>query len=131
MEIGGSKEEEITVEQRKRAEANRLAALAKRKANQEAWKLLKCQKPSFESSPASAVFPKNKPVSVSDLLRKPESSTPPLERFRVRLEICSPDSFSVTPQPVQGFSYPGEEVCFEKLNELLLCVREQIIHVFP
>ncbi|XP_019200029.1 PREDICTED: DNA annealing helicase and endonuclease ZRANB3 isoform X3 [Ipomoea nil] len=117
---------EITEEQRKRAEANRLAALAKRKANQEAWKLLKCQKPSSESSPATAtataVLPKTNPASASDLLRKPESSAPPLERFRVMLEICSPDSFSVTPQPVQGFPYPGEEVCFQKLNELLFCV---------
>nr|GMC75712.1 DNA annealing helicase and endonuclease ZRANB3 isoform X2 [Ipomoea batatas] len=114
MEIGGSKEEEITEEQRKRAEANRLAALAKRKANQEAaWKLLKCQKPSSQSSPATAVLPKTNPASAP--------STPPLERFRVMLEICSPDSFSVTPQPVQGFPYPGEEVCFQKLNELLFC----------
>ncbi|VFQ74958.1 unnamed protein product [Cuscuta campestris] len=116
MEVG---KDEITSEQRRRAEANRLAALAKRKTNQESWKLLKCQKPSSESTPSNAVFHKPDPVSAPNSLHKPESSPPPLERFRARLEICSADSFSVTPVPVQGHPYPGQEACFEKLRDIL------------
>ncbi|GAA0173148.1 hypothetical protein LIER_26823 [Lithospermum erythrorhizon] len=39
--------------------------------------------------------------------------------FRARLEICSPDSFSVTPVPISGFAYPGEDRCFEILEDRL------------
>ncbi|XP_071701949.1 uncharacterized protein [Rutidosis leptorrhynchoides] len=41
------------------------------------------------------------------------------EKFTVRLEISSPDSFSVKPLPVDGFKFPGETACFEKLSEFL------------
>ncbi|CAH9120943.1 unnamed protein product [Cuscuta epithymum] len=117
MEIENA--EEITEEQRKRAEANRLSALAKRKTNVEAWKLLKCPKRSSKSTPSNVILYKPDPASASNPLPKPESSSPPLERFRARLEICAPDSFSVTPLPLEGVPYPGQETCFEKLTELL------------
>lgn len=102
---------EITEEQRKRAEANRLAALAKRKATltatptQEPWKLFKCRKISGSSS-TDLNFPKPQPANIP-------------EKFRVKLEICSPDSFSATPEPVEGFEYPGEAVCLQKLYDCL------------
>ncbi|KAI3953780.1 hypothetical protein MKW98_017604 [Papaver atlanticum] len=91
---------EITEEQRKRAEANRLAALEKRKAlssiREDAFRLYKCQKPN--------ALPK------------------PPERFQVRLEICSPDSFAITPEPLQNFSYPGEAECLRRLGDFLAFV---------
>jgi hypothetical protein len=108
---------EITEEQRKRAEANRLAALAKRKAllessseqqqekrlPQDPWKLFKCRKLSPEQ-------------------RAPAHQVSMPEKFRVRLEICSPDSFSAAPEAVQGFVYPGEEECLRRLSECLYAV---------
>ncbi|KAK6128150.1 hypothetical protein DH2020_038103 [Rehmannia glutinosa] len=115
--------EEITEEQRKRAEANRAAALAKRKAilsiteqtthpKNHPWKLFKCRKLSPEAT-ANFSFPKQ-PIIADSTVTGQKS-----ERFRVRLEICSPDSFSVTPVAVEGFVFPGEGVCFERLSDCL------------
>ncbi|KAF5796880.1 putative DNA helicase chromatin remodeling SNF2 family [Helianthus annuus] len=44
---------------------------------------------------------------------------PSPEKFMVRLEISSPDSFSVKPFPVDGYKFPGEAACFEKLSVCL------------
>lgn len=117
---------DITEEQRKRAEANhltalnRLAALAKRKAilgsselqqqqqrrlPQDPWKLFKCRKLSSEQP------------STSSAESVPKALSP--ENFLVRLEVCSPDSFSVTPEAVQGLAYPGEEECLRGLTNCL------------
>lgn len=111
-------DDQITEEQRKRAEANRAAALAKRKAilslsAHENWNLSKCRKLSPD-----APFPLDEQPSTSGstgLSQRPE-------RFRARLEICSPDSFSVTPVAVEGFVFPGEDVGLEKLSDCLLNV---------
>ncbi|KAH6801112.1 SNF2 domain-containing protein / helicase domain-containing protein / HNH endonuclease domain-containing protein [Perilla frutescens var. hirtella] len=112
-------EDQPTEEQRKRAEANRAAALAKRKAilsqteQNQNCKLLKCRKLS-----PNANFPAEEQPCTSD-------SNGPCQRpekIRARLEICSPDSFSVTPVAVEGFVFPGEDVCFEKLRDCLLNV---------
>lgn len=46
------------------------------------------------------------------------------EKFTVRLEISSPDSFSVKPLPVEGYKFPGEAACFERLSECLFNVRD-------
>ncbi|XP_076906844.1 uncharacterized protein LOC143563109 [Bidens hawaiensis] len=43
----------------------------------------------------------------------------PTHKFIVRLEISSPDSFSVKPLPVDGYSFPGEADCFQKLTHCL------------
>ncbi|KAF5187160.1 Pentatricopeptide repeat-containing protein [Thalictrum thalictroides] len=90
--------EEITEEQRQRAERNRLAALAKRKATtvmkeHGVMGLFKCRK----ISPEPQLLPK----------------------FRVRLEICSPDSFSITPMPLPPFPYPGDAECLRNLSSWL------------
>ncbi|KAI3463878.1 hypothetical protein Pfo_020541 [Paulownia fortunei] len=116
-------EEGITEEQRKRAEANRAAALAKRKAilsvteqtthkKNHPWKLFKCRKLSTE---AITNFPVPKQPIIADSTGTGQSP----EKFRARLEICSPDSFSVTPVAVEGFVFPGEDVCFESLRDCL------------
>ncbi|KGN63703.1 DNA annealing helicase and endonuclease ZRANB3 isoform X1 [Cucumis sativus] len=111
---------DITEEQRKRAEANRLAAIAKRKAlvessngqlqHHEPWKLFKCRKFSTEFD-ASTTIQSSKSLTVNN--------THLPEKFRVRLEICSPDSFSITPEVVEGCFYPGEENCFRILSDCL------------
>ncbi|XP_024170416.1 DNA annealing helicase and endonuclease ZRANB3 isoform X3 [Rosa chinensis] len=114
---------EITEEQRKRAEANRLAALAKRKALAESsslqqqhdpWSLFKCQKVSPDLNPSSircARDPRSEISRVSPVVEN--------QMFRVRLEICSPDSFSATPVAVQGFKFPGREECVRRMSDCL------------
>ncbi|KAG8388752.1 hypothetical protein BUALT_Bualt02G0158000 [Buddleja alternifolia] len=111
---------EITEEQRKRAEANRAAALAKRKAildqntghKTDPWKLFKCRKISPEPTP-------NFPVPKHPLIVDSTAAEAKPEKFLTRLEICSPDSFSVTPVAVEGFVFPGEHLCFQKLRDCL------------
>ncbi|XP_050223840.1 uncharacterized protein LOC126673653 isoform X2 [Mercurialis annua] len=111
-----------TEEQRQRAESNRLAALAKRKAFTESainqnqqqeqqqqnnpWRLFKCRKLSPDHTPST--------TNITPI--EPKSNTHSDQKFRVRLEICSPDSFSITPKALQGFVYPGEEECLNRLN---------------
>ncbi|XP_038680084.1 DNA annealing helicase and endonuclease ZRANB3 isoform X2 [Tripterygium wilfordii] len=111
----------ITEEQRKRAEANRVAALAKRKAleecttseqNVDPWRLFKCTKVSGD---VSTRHPKSHPNELID----PVPVTHLSQSFRVKLEICSPDSFSATPEVVEGFEYPGDEECLQKLSDCL------------
>ncbi|XP_028753666.1 DNA annealing helicase and endonuclease ZRANB3 isoform X2 [Neltuma alba] len=119
----------LTEEQRKQAEANRLAAIERRKAVLEArgekdpWQLFKCRKISSESIA--------KPPPIGQLPRQPHSvpvepvSAGPLPRkFLVRLEICSPDSFSATPLPLRSSPYPGEEWCLQRLSD-------HLSHVMP
>lgn len=111
---------DITEEQRKRAEANRLAAIAKRKAliessngqlqHHDPWKLFKCRKFSTE-------FDASTTIQSSKILTDNNTHWP--EKFRVRLEICSPDSFSITPEVVEGCFYPGEDNCFRILSDCL------------
>lgn len=120
---------EFTEEQRKRAEANRLAALAKRKAilessNQQQhyhndhWKLFKCPKVSRELSPTTTDISFSNQLPKIDL-KNPNSDTHLPESFQVRLEICSPDSFSVTPLALRGSAYSGEEECLRRLSDCL------------
>nr|XP_011464335.1 PREDICTED: DNA annealing helicase and endonuclease ZRANB3 isoform X2 [Fragaria vesca subsp. vesca] len=117
---------EITEEQRKRAEANRLAALAKRKALAESssasalhqqpdpWSLFKCRKLSPDLNPSSircAGEPRSEISRANPVVEN--------QMFRVRLEICSPDSFSATPVGIQGFAFPGQEECSRRLSDCL------------
>ncbi|KAI4329645.1 hypothetical protein MLD38_028010 [Melastoma candidum] len=102
-----SPDEEISEEQRLRAESNRLAAIARRRAavvhpsssvtgSLNRWPLSKCRKLDLEGTPR---------------VSRGESS----EKFLVRLEICSPDSFSATPVPAQGFVFPREQSALRQL----------------
>ncbi|XP_056175340.1 uncharacterized protein LOC115666019 isoform X4 [Syzygium oleosum] len=121
-----TEEEEITEEQRLRAEANRLAALAKRKTAAASsvnppqqyphgrWALFKCRK----LDPTAAAARPAKPFGNAAGARAP-SDAAVAEKFAVRLEICSPDSFSATPLPLLGFAYPGEEESMRRLVDCL------------
>ncbi|WOK92311.1 DNA annealing helicase and endonuclease ZRANB3 isoform X2 [Canna indica] len=98
---------EITEEQRRRAEANRLAALEKRKrvadlSNADSWKLSKCPR---LRGPATV-----------------EPGVPQLSPFRAVLEVCSPDEFSVTPEPLEGCCFPGEAECLRIIENSVLSV---------
>lgn len=109
---------EVTEEQRRRAEKNRLAALEKRKraadlADVRPWKLSRC--PSI---------PCPKPV---------EPRVPPVSPFRVVLEICSPDEFSAGPEPIQGCWFPGEAECLRIIENCVLSVctmKVSFLHLF-
>ena len=59
----------------------------------------------------------NQPLKLVQI--DPNSETPLSERFWVKLEICSPDSFSVTPLAVQGFANPAVEDCLQSLSDCL------------
>ncbi|KAK7304668.1 hypothetical protein VNO77_42553 [Canavalia gladiata] len=111
---------EITEEQRRRAEANRVAAIAKRKAflesraqqqqqqpqperdeNNNPWHLFKCQKFPLPSNP------------------NPNPKPQPPHKFIARLEICSPTSFSITPLPLPPFPFPRHHNCLTTLTSTL------------
>lgn len=128
---------EITEEQRKRAEANRLAALAKRKALSESsnlqqqhnpWSLFKCRKLSPDLTPnvTHCISDPRPELSRVNLIINTQLPT----RFRVRLEICSPDSFSATPVAVQGFAFPGQEECLRRLSDILAYVSVSLLFPF-
>ncbi|XVE56866.1 hypothetical protein DITRI_Ditri04bG0044700 [Diplodiscus trichospermus] len=118
---------ELTEEQRKQAEANRLAAIAKRKALIESssatanipsqqnqanyWRLTKCPKLASDNAHTSRL------PQCSNL--DPFSSTQSSKKFQARLEICSPDSFSVTPERLPECLYQGDEECLRRLNDIL------------
>lgn len=129
-----TEDEEITEEQRLRAEANRLAALAKRKAVAGSsvnprhqylhghWALVKCRK----LSPATTTAQPAKSFDNVPGARAP-SGEAVAEKFMVRLEICSPDSFSATPLPLLGFTYPGEDESMRRLVDCLAGVSSLVI----
>ncbi|TYI35645.1 hypothetical protein ES332_A03G090200v1 [Gossypium tomentosum] len=115
----------LTEEERKQAEANRLAAIAKRKAllqsssanihcqeNQSHyWRLAKC--------PKLANYNAQIPKRHQDSKSMPISSTQLSKKFQARLEICSPDTFSITPETLKGCLYPGDEECLRRLGDVL------------
>ncbi|KAJ6386957.1 hypothetical protein OIU78_016817 [Salix suchowensis] len=116
---------QITEEQRQRAEINRLAALEKRKAyiinqqqqqqqHQNPWRLFKCRK--LSPGPSSITCTTNPPLFNRV---NPDLDTHLPQTFRLRFEICSPDSFSITPEAIKGFPYPGEEKCLYTLKSCL------------
>ncbi|XP_047966683.1 DNA annealing helicase and endonuclease ZRANB3 isoform X2 [Salvia hispanica] len=107
-------ENQVTEEQRRRAEANRAAALAKRKAilslaeqPSHGWDLSKCRK----LSPETSIHVAKPPLA--------SCSIAPPEILHVRVEICAPDSFSVSPVAAEGLAFPGEDAAFEKLADCL------------
>jgi len=112
---------EVSEEQRRRDEATRLAFAEKRKQSfdssenpqrQQDFRLAKCRKLDGSNDVCPQEGYRNyEPVRVL--------STSVPEKFRVRLEICSPDSFSVTPVQLQGFRCPEEQECLRQLRKIL------------
>ncbi|KAM7269724.1 hypothetical protein ACFE04_025221 [Oxalis oulophora] len=80
----------------------------KQQFNQESWRLFKCRKMPHHL----------KQHNTADQF-DPDSNTLLGNKFRVKLEICSPDSFAVTPEALRRFAYPGEEECLRILNDVL------------
>ncbi|XP_006286920.2 DNA annealing helicase and endonuclease ZRANB3 [Capsella rubella] len=113
---------EVSEEQRRREEANRLVLFGEKREpsfdssgnsqRQQDFRLAKCRKLDVGND-----------VRFQERNRSYESesglSASVQEKFRVRLEICSPDSFSVTPLQLQGFRCPEEKECLRQLREIL------------
>uniref|UniRef100_A0A0E0LKL3 Helicase ATP-binding domain-containing protein n=1 Tax=Oryza punctata TaxID=4537 RepID=A0A0E0LKL3_ORYPU len=115
----------ITEEQRRRIEANRLAALERRKRFAEAaaaaaaggggtdasvgWRLAKC--PRFAPPPQPTLLPPPPPPP-------PPPPQPPVG-FKVVLEVCSPEDFSVAVGPTEGLAYPGEAECLRAVQDCI------------
>lgn len=120
---------EISEEQRHRAESNRLAAIARRRRaalsgpsitnSHNQWRLSKCRKLN--------------PQDIPSVLKEESSANDEgyEEKFIVRLEICSPDSFSATPVPAPGFVFPGEEAALRRLEDWLADVSFLFSLIWP
>ncbi|KAL6574198.1 hypothetical protein OROHE_001102 [Orobanche hederae] len=120
---------QITEEQLKRSELNRLAALAKRRdrggSDNDPWKLFKCRKVLPEPNSTSTFtgpFKYPPRPDLSGQITKVPVQVP--DRFRVRLQICSPDSFSITPVAIEDFPFPGEAKCLEIIEECLSAIMQ-------
>jgi len=138
----------ITEEQRRRAEANRLAALEKRKRFAEAAAAAAAATastsyttvfpasgtPAFPAYDAAAEWRLAKcpriaqpaPQHRSALLPPRPSPPPPPPTppqppvgFKVVLEVCSPDEFLVAVGPAEGKAYPGEANCLGAVQDCL------------
>ncbi|RLN33318.1 DNA annealing helicase and endonuclease ZRANB3 [Panicum miliaceum] len=134
----------ITEEQRRRAEANRLAALEKRKRFAEAaaatastsyttafpasatptfpaydaaaeWRLAKCPRIAPPAPQHRSVLLPPRPSP------PPPPPTPPQPPvgFKVVLEVCSPDEFLVAVGPAEDKAYPGEADCLGAVQDCL------------
>ncbi|TVU38101.1 hypothetical protein EJB05_11454 [Eragrostis curvula] len=139
---------EITEEMRQRIEANRLAALEKkRKRLAEAaaaaaagtsttWRLAKC--PRIAASDGTTSLPSPATTAAEFMLARcpridlaplpprcpappPPPPTPPQPPvgFQVVLEVCSPDEFSVAVGPAEGVAYPGDVECLSAVQDCL------------
>ncbi|RHN66007.1 putative calcium/calmodulin-dependent protein kinase chromatin remodeling SNF2 family [Medicago truncatula] len=97
---------ELTEEQRKQIEANRLAAIAKRKAF-------------LESNPHQQQQQQRNPWNLFKCQKISQPKPQPDFKFLARLEICSHDSFTITPLPIPYFAFPSFDVCFGILNNIL------------
>ncbi|KAJ6765143.1 DNA ANNEALING HELICASE AND ENDONUCLEASE ZRANB3 [Salix koriyanagi] len=78
------------------------------------WRLFKCRK--LSPGPSSITCTTNPPLFNR---ANPDLDTHLPQTFRLRFEICSPDSFSITPEAIKGFPYPGEEKCLYTLKSCL------------
>ncbi|EEC82393.1 hypothetical protein OsI_26740 [Oryza sativa Indica Group] len=113
----------ITEEQRRRIEANRLAALERRKRFAEAaaadasvgWRLAKC--PRFAPPPPQPTLPPPPPRTLPPP-PPPPPPQPPVG-FKVVLEVCGPEDFSVAVGPAEGFAYPGEAECLRAVQDCI------------
>ncbi|RDY04796.1 DNA annealing helicase and endonuclease ZRANB3, partial [Mucuna pruriens] len=108
---------ELTEEQRQQVEANRAAALAKRKAFLESRAKQEEEQESYREGENKKK--KNNPWHLFKCQKFPHSPKPQPPKFLARLEICSPDSFSITPLPLSSFPFPDHQHCLSILNSTL------------
>ncbi|XP_020226303.1 DNA annealing helicase and endonuclease ZRANB3 [Cajanus cajan] len=102
---------ELSEEQLQQVEANRAAAMAKRKAFLESKAK---QQPQRENTTNN-----NNPWHLFKCQKLPLSPKPQPPKFLARLQICSPDSFSVTPLPLPNFPFPGHQHSLATLTNIL------------
>jgi hypothetical protein len=133
---------QITEEQRRRIQENRLVALERRKRFLEAsagaaagtsadLRLAKCPRIAEAGTTAALPTPcttaaewtlakctRTAPAPRPPLHPPPPPPQPPVG-FQVVLEVCSSDEFSVSVGPVQGATYPGEAECLRAVQDCL------------
>ncbi|KAL2340723.1 hypothetical protein Fmac_008663 [Flemingia macrophylla] len=110
---------ELTEEQLQQVEANRAAAIAKRKAFLQSKSQHQHQQQHSESEKTIINNNNNNPWHLFKCQKFPLPPRPQPSKFLASLQICSPDSFSVTPLPLPNFPFPGHQHSLATLNSIL------------
>jgi hypothetical protein len=146
---------QITEEQRRRSEANRLVALEKRKRIAEAAAAASTSYattafaapgtptfPTYDTAAASAEWrlpkcPRIAPPAPQHLSaplpprpsppQPPPTPPQPPVGFKVVLEVCSPDEFLVAVEPLEGKAYPGEVNCLGAVQDSLSAASVRLV----
>ncbi|KAK1679074.1 hypothetical protein QYE76_039922 [Lolium multiflorum] len=102
----------LTEEQRRRIEANRIAALERlKRSSAAAGNTLDAA--SFRLAKCPRIVPPLPPRTPPRPLPPPRPPT----GFQAVLEICSPDEFQVTVGPAEGKAFPGEADCLRAVED--------------
>jgi hypothetical protein len=108
----------LTEEQRRRIEANRIAALERlKRSSAAAGNTLDAA--SFRLAKCPRIVPPLPPRTPPRPLPPPRPPT----GFQAVLEICSPDEFQVTVGPAEGKAFPGEADCLRAVEDCVASVR--------
>jgi len=105
----------LTEEQRRRIEANRIAALERLKRSSAAAGNTSDAAASFRLSKCPRIAPPMPPRPCPPPRPLPPP-TPPTG-FQAVLEICSPDEFQATVGPAEGKIFPGEAECLRAIED--------------
>uniref|UniRef100_A0ACD5ULP0 Uncharacterized protein n=1 Tax=Avena sativa TaxID=4498 RepID=A0ACD5ULP0_AVESA len=105
----------LTEEQRRRIEANRIAALERLKRSSAAAGNTADAAASFRLSKCPRIAPPLPPRPCPPPRPLPPP-TPPTG-FQAVLEICSPDEFQVTVGPAEGKTFPGDAECLRAIED--------------
>ncbi|ONK78860.1 uncharacterized protein A4U43_C01F320 [Asparagus officinalis] len=85
---------------------------ATERSDDDPWRLFRCRKIPSPTLSSSKEDPD--PINNSNPPHRPPPAV--AVRFLIVIEICSPTEFSVTPQPLNGFTFPGGLECFRELK---------------
>ncbi|ONK78625.1 uncharacterized protein A4U43_C02F20770 [Asparagus officinalis] len=85
---------------------------ATERSDDDPWRLFRCR--NIPSPTLSSSKEDPDPINNSNPPHRPPPAV--AVRFLIVTEICSPTEFSVTPQPLNDFTFPGGLECFRELK---------------